>query len=113
VRRCFDVGRALRRAIESWDSESRVVVIASGGLSHRLLDEDFDHAVLTALRDKQAHDLTSLPEMLFDSEGTSETKSWIALGGAVERLDMRLVDYVPCYRTLAGTGVGAAYAVWS
>jgi len=34
--RCFNFGRAIGRAIESWDSDSRVVVIGSGGLSHQL-----------------------------------------------------------------------------
>jgi len=32
--RCFQVGEVLRQSIESWDSDKKVVVIASGGLSH-------------------------------------------------------------------------------
>lgn len=34
--RCFKFGQAIGRAIESWDSDARVVVIGTGGLSHQL-----------------------------------------------------------------------------
>jgi 3-O-methylgallate 3,4-dioxygenase len=53
------------------------------------------------------------PERIFQS-GTSEIKTWIVLAGAMEQtaLQMRLIDYVTCYRSLAGTGVGAGFAEW-
>lgn len=34
--RCFKLGQAIGRAVESWDSEAKVVVIGTGGLSHQL-----------------------------------------------------------------------------
>jgi protocatechuate 4,5-dioxygenase beta chain len=34
--RCFKLGQAIGRAIESWDADARVVVIGTGGLSHQL-----------------------------------------------------------------------------
>jgi protocatechuate 4,5-dioxygenase beta chain len=34
--RCFKFGQAIGRAIESWDSDARVVLIGTGGLSHQL-----------------------------------------------------------------------------
>jgi protocatechuate 4,5-dioxygenase, beta chain len=34
--RCFKLGAALRRAVESFDENLRVVVVGSGGLSHQL-----------------------------------------------------------------------------
>ena len=47
--RCFKLGLAIGRAIESWDSAARVVLIGSGGLSHQLdgqragfINKDFD-----------------------------------------------------------------------
>ncbi|MDA0240677.1 MAG: hypothetical protein O3A84_11725, partial [Proteobacteria bacterium] len=33
-KRCFDFGRSIGRAIRSWESDLRVAVIASGGVSH-------------------------------------------------------------------------------
>jgi 2,3-dihydroxyphenylpropionate 1,2-dioxygenase len=32
--RCFQLGEVLRKAIESWDSNKKVAIIASGGISH-------------------------------------------------------------------------------
>jgi len=40
--RCYALGRSLRKAIDSWDSDKRVAVIASGGLSHTIMDEEID-----------------------------------------------------------------------
>ena len=34
--RCFKLGQAIGRAVESWYSDARVVVIGTGGLSHQL-----------------------------------------------------------------------------
>src|SRR5205085_7890335 len=36
ARRCWRLGHALRRAIESYPEDLRVVVIATGGLSHQV-----------------------------------------------------------------------------
>ncbi|MDM5450987.1 hypothetical protein [Peribacillus simplex] len=32
--RCFQLGEVLRKAIDSWDSEKKVALVASGGISH-------------------------------------------------------------------------------
>ena len=32
---------------------------------------------------------------------------------ATEHLDMEVVDYVPCYRSPAGTGCAMGFASWS
>ena len=52
ARRCWQLGQAIGRAIRSWDSEQRVVVVGTGGLSHQLdgeragfINKDFDHEV--------------------------------------------------------------------
>lgn len=39
ARRCFKLGQALRRAIESYPEDLRVVVLATGGLSHQVHGE--------------------------------------------------------------------------
>lgn len=111
--RCFQFGRALARAIASWPTDLKVAVIASGGLTHFVIDESFDKAVLGALQKGDATALANLPEAFFQS-GTSETKNWITVAGAMAEagLAMRLVDYVPCYRSLAGTGSAMGFARW-
>jgi 3-O-methylgallate 3,4-dioxygenase len=110
-KRCYAIGQALRHAIESWPSNSRVAIIASGGLSHFVVDEELDQLTITALQNKDATTLSSLPRERLNS-GNSEIRNWIAVAGAVEHLDMQLIDYVPCYRSPAGTGCAMAFAQW-
>jgi 3-O-methylgallate 3,4-dioxygenase len=111
-KRCYELGRALRRGIESWDSDARVAVIGSGGLSHFVINEKLDRKVLKALEEKDVQTLTSLPTKVLNS-GTSEIRNWVTAAGAVEHLNMKLIDYVPCYRSRAGTGCAMAFAQWS
>ena len=112
-RRSFAFGRAIGQAVRAWDSPARVAIVASGGLSHFVVDEEVDRAVLTGLKEKDAPALQGVQRHRLYS-ATSETLNWIALGGALQdtRLDMELLDYVPVYRTPAGTGGGWAFARW-
>lgn len=111
--RCYDLGKGLRNAIESWDSDARVAVIGTGGMSHLVIDEELDRSVLAAMEAKDQARLASTPEgsLLF---GTSEIHNWIVTAGAIHDSDaeMDLLDYVPCYRSPAGTGCACAFAYW-
>jgi hypothetical protein len=113
VKRCFQFGRAIRQAIEDWDSNKRVALVASGGLSHFVIEEDLDEHIIAGLKNNDETKLTDLPNIRFNS-GTSEIRNWIVLAGAVadDGLQMELVDYVPCYRTEAGTGCAMGFAEW-
>ena len=111
ARRCYALGQALRRAIEGWDSDQRVAVLASGGLSHVIVDEEIDRATVDALLEKDAGRLTSFPAARM-TLGTSEIRNWIALGGAMEPMEMLLAQYIPAYRSPAGTGCGMGFAYW-
>ena len=94
-------------------SDARVAVIASGGLTHFVIDEAFDARVLEAIRRGDVSAFQDLPEELFQS-GTSEIKNWITVEGAMAEagLAMQLLDYVPCYRSEAGTGSAMGFAQW-
>ncbi|HEY0581517.1 MAG TPA: hypothetical protein VGE94_04995 [Chloroflexota bacterium] len=110
ARRSYQLGQAIGAAIRAWDEPARVAVIASGGLSHFVVDEEQDRRLLTALQQKDSQTLQSLPkERLYSA--TSESLNWVALGGAMEQepLNFELVDYVPVYRTPANTGGGWAF----
>ncbi|HMA00609.1 MAG TPA: hypothetical protein VKP66_21905 [Steroidobacteraceae bacterium] len=110
-RRCYELGQAIRQAIEAFSSEAKVGIIASGGLSHFLVDEDFDRAILKACADKDAAFLQNLPRNKLNS-GSSEILNWVGVAGACEHLDLDWFDYVPGYRTPAGTGTGLSFASW-
>ncbi len=113
VGRCFDFGRAICRAVTSWDSKARVGVIASGGLSHFVIDEEFDNMLLEGMKSGDRSQLVNIPADRFRS-GTSETKNWITTAGALTDTDlsMTVVDYVPCYRSDAGTGNAMGFVTW-
>ncbi len=113
VRRCYEFGKALARAIEAWDSDARVALIGSGGLSHFVIDEDVDATFLDAMRHRNIDKVAALGEAIFQS-GTSEVKNWIPVAGAMAALGLKLsiVDYVPCYRSLAGTGNAMGFVYW-
>ena len=112
-KRCFDFGRSIGRAIARWNSPKRVAICASGGLSHFVIDEAFDRRILEALLANDANALCAEPDAMFQS-GSSEIKNWITAAGILSetKLRMRLLDYVPCYRSEAGTGNAMAFATW-
>lgn len=111
-RRCYELGQALRGAIEAWDSNKKVALAASGGLSHIIIDEEIDRITIEGLINKDKEKLYSLPveKLVY---GTSEIRNWILAAGALEHLDMKLIDYVPCYRSVAGTGCAMTFAQWT
>jgi aromatic ring-opening dioxygenase catalytic subunit (LigB family) len=111
-RRCYRFGQAIRAAIENFPGQERIGVLASGGLSHFLVDEDLDRAILKALADKDTHFLQNLPWNKLHA-GSSEILNWVALAGALEPLDLTWFEYVPGYRTPAGTGTGLSFATWA
>jgi 3-O-methylgallate 3,4-dioxygenase len=111
ARRCYELGQVVRQAVESWDSGARVAVIASGGLSHFVVDEELDRRVLAAIERDDAADLSALTRRQLRS-GTSEILNWIAAAGTLGGLQASVVDYVPGYRTPAGTGAGMAFMSW-
>ncbi|HTE83843.1 MAG TPA: extradiol ring-cleavage dioxygenase [Dehalococcoidia bacterium] len=111
-KRCYEIGQAICDAVESWDSDARVAILGSGGLSHFVIDERLDQEMIEAMQAGDGERLTSVPRELLNS-GTSESRNWIAAAGALTGLRMHLHDYIPCYRSPAGTGCAMAFAEWS
>ncbi len=111
VAQCWKIGRAIREAIESWNGCERVVLIASGGLSHFVIDEALDTKVLDALKRRDRQTLLEIPDTVLIS-GTSEIRNWIAVGAALQDYVFEVLSYIPAYRSPAGTGMGMAFATW-
>jgi len=109
--RCFAFGAALRKSLESWDANVRIALVASGGLSHFVIDEQLDDDVLYGIRHKRSDVLVSLPEEKLNS-GSSEIRNWIVVAGALEDFSIGESAYTPAYRTPSGTGCGMAFVRW-
>ena len=110
-RRCYDLGRAIRQAVQNSKGSERVGILASGGLSHFTVDEELDRGVLAACRNNNGEALASIPVEKLNS-GSSEIRNWIAVVGAAGHLKNVWQEYIPCYRSAAGTGCGMGFALW-
>ena len=63
--RCYNLGKAIRKAVESWDEDLKVVIFGTGGMSHQIqgpragiINTEFDTAFLD--------DLTRNPQRLVE-----------------------------------------------
>lgn len=110
--RCYELGRAIAKAVRAFPRNGRVGILGSGGLSHFAVDEELDRMVLEACRTKNAEALKTIDVNRLNS-GTSEIRNWITVAGACEHLDTAWQEYIPCYRSEAGTGCGMGFAVWN
>jgi len=113
VRRCYDFGKSILRGIDAWESDARVAVFASGGLTHFVIDEEIDQLFLDAIRARDISRVADLGEEVFQ-DGTSEIKNWVPLAGMMADLGLEpeVLDYVPCYRSEAGTGNAMGFVCW-
>ncbi|HEX6423752.1 MAG TPA: class III extradiol dioxygenase subunit beta [Acidimicrobiales bacterium] len=91
-RRCYALGRAIRRAIEAYEGGERVVVLGTGGMSHQLQSEraglinvEFDTAFLDGLvADPEA--VARIPHVEYLREAGSEgieLVMWLVMRGAL------------------------------
>lgn len=111
--RAIAFGKSLLTAIKGWGGDKRIAVIASGGLTHFVCDEPLDRKFIGALGNYDFDTLAAIDDRTYQS-GTSEVKLYTAVLAAMQDAGakMTLVDYIPCYRTPAGTGEGMGYMYW-
>jgi protocatechuate 4,5-dioxygenase beta chain len=91
-RRCFALGQAIRRAIESYDQPLNVQIWGTGGMSHQLqgpraglINKDWDNRFLDRLIDDPA-DLAQVPHIEYVREAGSEgieLVMWLIARGAM------------------------------
>lgn len=111
-KRCVRLGRALKELIAGYPEDLCVGLLASGGLSHFIVEEEMDRSIIEALRRRDLDFLAGLdPRML--KAGSSEIRNWIVVGSAATDLELTWVSYTPAYRTPALTGTGLGFARWS
>ena len=93
AKRCYKLGQALRRAIESYPEDLKIVVVGTGGLSHQVHgeragfnNEDWDMEFLD-LFVKNPEELTKLRHADYIRRGGAESVEqimWLAMRGALE-----------------------------
>ncbi|MBV2182902.1 MAG: protocatechuate 3,4-dioxygenase [Castellaniella sp.] len=112
--RCYRLGQSLRRAIESWDDDRRVLVIASGGLSHQLdgeragfINRSFDQQFMDSLVDDPTWITQYTNDELVELTGTQgiELLMWVAARGVLDDTPVRKLHshyHVPISNTATG-----------
>jgi protocatechuate 4,5-dioxygenase, beta chain len=90
--RCYNLGRAIRRAVESYGGNERVVVCGTGGMSHQLqaeraglINAAFDHAFLDRLV-AEPEATAGIPHLEYLREAGSEgieLVMWLVMRGAL------------------------------
>jgi hypothetical protein len=109
--RCHQIGELLGRVISAFPQQLRVAIVASGGLSHFVCDEELDRGVLKAIGAGDSDTLRNLPRSSLNS-GSSEIANWITVAGAMQGHGIKWHEYVPVHRTPAGTGIGLTFLTW-
>ena len=90
--RCYRLGQAVGEAIRSWDSDLRVAVMGTGGLSHQLdgeragfINKKFDLEFMNSLQNNPEWATQYTIHELVEKTGTQgvELVMWLAMRGAL------------------------------
>ena len=91
--RCFNLGKAIRKAVESFDKDLNVQIWGTGGMSHQLqgpraglINKEFDNAFLDKLIDDPAA-AAAIPHIDYVREAGSEgieLVMWLIARGAMD-----------------------------
>jgi protocatechuate 4,5-dioxygenase beta chain len=111
--RCYMLGKAIRRAVESFDQPLRVAIFGTGGMSHQLqgpraglINKKFDNRFL----DKLANDpeaIVRMPHIEYVREAGSEgieLVMWLIMRGALHKRAKEVYRFyhVPASNTAVG-----------
>jgi protocatechuate 4,5-dioxygenase beta chain len=111
--RCYSLGKAIRRAVESFEDELNVVILGTGGLSHQLqgtraglINPDWDKAFLDGLT-RDPDGLARIPHIDYVREAGSEgieMVMWLIMRGALDAKVDELYRFyhVPASSTAVG-----------
>ena len=112
--RCYKLGQAIGRAIASWQSDKRVVVVGTGGLSHQLdgeragfINKQFDQQFMQSLAsDPQWATKYTIPALV-EQVGTQgiELLMWLTARAALGNnaaLELHSSYHIPISNTAAG-----------
>jgi len=111
--RCFRLGQAIRRAVERWDEDLKVVIFGTGGMSHQiqgpragLTNPAFDKAFLDGLSENPERLLKIEPLEYLREAGAEaiELVMWLIMRGALgERVqEIYRFYHIPASSTAVG-----------
>ena len=111
--RCYMLGKAIRRAVDSFPKDLKVAILGTGGMSHQLqgpraglINREFDTAFLDALT-ADPQKLVRMPHLEYLREAGSEgieLVMWLIMRGALDDnvKEIRRFYHVPASNTAVG-----------
>jgi len=113
ARRCYELGQAIGRALQSYPDGTRIAVVGTGGMSHQLqgpraghINEEFDRGFLSKIvhSPEELADLTNAEYIHFAGSEGAELVMWLVMRGIMNPdVDEVLSGYhVPVSSTGAG-----------
>lgn len=111
--RCYNLGKSIRKAIQSFDQDLNVQVWGTGGMSHQLqgaraglINREFDQRFLDRLRN-DAEGLAKMPHIDYVREAGSEgieLVMWLIMRGALnpDAREVHRFYHVPASNTAVG-----------
>ena len=112
-RRCYELGKAIRRAVDTFDQDLTVQIWGTGGMSHQLqgpragvINKDFDTRFLDALT-KHPDAAAGIPHIDYIREAGAEgieLVMWLVMRGALdaEVRELHRFQHVPASNTAVG-----------
>ena len=92
-KRCYALGQAIRKAVDSFDEDLNVQIWGTGGMSHQLqgpraglMNQEWDNQFLDRIASDQAELLTEIPHVEYVRETGSEgieMVMWLIMRGAL------------------------------
>jgi aromatic ring-opening dioxygenase catalytic subunit (LigB family) len=114
-RRCFALGQAIRAVVEALPGDTRVGVLATGGISHWVgvprfgeINEEFDEQFLDTLERGDLEALFALTDEGIEStagNGALELRTWMVAAGAAGDFTSETLGYAPMYAWATGIGI--------
>ena len=111
--RCYNLGKAIQRAVECFDEDLRVVVFGTGGMSHQLqaeraglINSEFDNQFLDDLvnRPDKAREIPHLEYLREAGSEGIELVMWLVMRGALTQKvrEIHRHYHVPASNTAVG-----------
>jgi hypothetical protein len=115
LRRCHELGAALRDTVEQLNKSVRVAVVSTGGVSHWVgvprigdINEHFDRDFLAAIEAGKIESILVMPDDWIEEtagNGALELRTWMVSAGASTSGHNEILGYAPMYPWATGIGI--------
>lgn len=103
-KRCYELGKAIRKVLHKSKKPDKVFVVGTGGLSHYpgtphygTIDEKADKYILDMMVNGKFEQLSDIDYDWLDATGNHELGSWLVAAGSVDAKTAEVMTYWPAW----------------